>query len=928
MLNSALSIDSNLKRKIMRKILLLFCLVMGLFALQNDKDMLNGELKNGLKYYIKENKFPQKTAIFYLVINSGSTDEKDGEQGLAHFLEHMAFNGSRDFSKNELIKQLESLGVKFGADLNAQTSYDQTSYVLTIDVNEKNLQDTFKVFSNWIDGVKIDPKELDKERGVIMEEERQRNTPGYRLYLAQTKDIFEGSIYLKRVPIGDMNVIKRVDAKHMQEFYERLYQPRFMSFVAVGDFDKNEIKSLIEKSFSQAKNTNSYIHPEKNISFKSGLNIFNYDSNETGMELVRLSYFDKFSPVLNEADAKKNLEDALIASLINMLYEQKNANNSSNLSTDFIAQTLQAKQKIYSFETNVLGGDFNASLKDMLGVIKGIKEFGFNKDDFEDVKKAFVANVDAKFKRSKTKKSSAYAGQILNMIENGGFVLSDEDEKELSLKLLNEITLEDVNDRFRQILAISDERVRIFSKDGFRLSKDEFLKLFAKAPAYNTSLSGSNNDKSLGNENLEPKEINSRSFDEKNGIYTYKMQNGSQVIFKPLTTKKDSVLFAAISKGGTSNLTDPKLGSFAVALTNESGVGKFNNYELSKALNGKIVSYEKGIEVLTQGIYGSSSTSDLSSLLAVINLEFNAPRADSHVLDRIKQRAKDELSKEQNLPEYKFSTEFSKFFYENNKRVAPLEMADIDALKLNELKEIIKDKFTNAASYTFVIIGDTDEERLLPLVKKYIATLPKLGEAEEFKDDGVRSIKGQHTFKREYQSTKRSDVSVDIINLDTKYSFKEVIKLRALSSVLKTALREKIREDKGQTYGFSLNAKLTRYPYEHSKAVIGFTCDPSNTDKIIAEIKQIIASIKRSGAILPKHLEDFKAQSEISIKKDYEKPEFWQKLIISNKIFNTPLYTADEYISAVKAITNEDIKEAAKLYLDDKNIVISINNPK
>ena len=908
----------------MRKILLLFCLVMGLFALQNDKDMLNGELKNGLKYYIKENKFPQKTAIFYLVINSGSTDEKDGEQGLAHFLEHMAFNGSRDF----IIKQLESLGVKFGADLNAQTSYDQTSYILTINVNEKNLQDTFKVFSNWIDGVKIDPKELDKERGVIMEEERQRNTPGYRLYLAQTKDIFEGSIYLKRVPIGDMNVIKSVDAKHMQEFYERLYQPRFMSFVAVGDFDKNEIKSLIEKSFSQAKNTNSYIHPEKNISFKSGLNIFNYDSNETGMELVRLSYFDKFSPVVNEADAKRNLEDALIASLINMLYEQKNANNSSNLSTDFITQTLQAKQKIYSFETNVLGGDFNASLKDMLGVIKDIKEFGFNKDDFEDAKKAFVANVDAKFKRSKTKKSSAYAGQILNMIENGGFVLSDEDDKELSLKLLNEITLADVNARFRQILAISDERVRIFSKDGFKLSKDEFLKLFAKAPAYNTNLSASNNDKSLGNENLEPKEISSRSFDEKNGIYTYKMQNGSQVIFKPLATKKDSVLFAAISKGGTSNLTDPKLGSFAVALTNESGVGKFNNYELSKALNGKIVSYEKGIEALTQGIYGSSSTSDLSSLLAVINLEFSAPRADAHVLERIKQRTKDELSKEQNLPEYKFSTEFSKFFYENNKRVAPLEMAQIDALKLNELKEIIKDKFTNAASYTFVIIGDTDEERLLPLIKKYIATLPKLGEAENFKDDGVRSIKGQHTFKKEYQSTKRSDVGINIINSDAKYSFEGAIRLRALSEILKTALREKIREDKGQTYGFSLNAKLSRYPYEHSDMLISFTCDPANTDKIIAEIKQIITNIKSSGAILPKHLEDFKAQSEISIKKDYEKPEFWQKLIISNKIFNTPLYMADEYISAVKAITNEDIKEAAKLYLDDKNMVISINNPK
>ncbi len=865
----------------MRKILLLLCLALSLFALQNDKDMLSGELKNGLKYYIKENKLPQNTAIFYLVVNSGSTDEREGEQGLAHFLEHMAFNGSRDFSKNELIKQLESLGVKFGADLNAQTSYDQTSYTLSINVNEKNLKDVFKVFSNWIDGVKIDAGELDKERGVIMEEERQRNTPAYRLYLAQSKDIFAGSIYQKRVPIGDMNVIKSVDAKHMQEFYERLYQPRFMSFVAVGDFDKNEIKTLIEKNFSAAKNSNSYVHPDKSIAFKDGLNVFNYDANETAAQFVRLSFFDKFKPVSDEADVKRNLKDALIASLINMLYEQKNANNSSNLSVDFMAQTLQAKQKIYSFEANVIGDDFNASLKDML-----------------------------------------------NMIENGGFVLSDEDSKNLSLKLLNEITLEDVNARFKQILAIPDERVRVFSKDGFKLSKDAFLKLKDEAKPYDTNLANQSLNKSLGNENLEPKDILSSEFDQKHGIYTYKLPNGSQVIFKPLATKKDSILFAAISKGGTSDLADPKLGGFAVALTNESGVGKFNNYELSKVLNDKIVSYEKSIEALTQGIYGSSSSGDLGSLLAVINLEFSSPRADANVLERIKQRAKDELAKEQNLPEYKFSTEFSKFFYENNKRVTPLEMAQIDALKLNELKEIIKDKFTNAASYTFVIIGDTDEERLLPLVKKYIATLPKLGEAENFKDDGVRSIKGQHTFKREYQSTKRSDVSVDIVNLDTKYSFKEVVKLRALSSVLKTALREKIREDKGQTYGFSLNAKLARYPYEHSKAVIGFTCDPANTDKIIAEIKEIIASIKRDGALLPKHLEDFKAQSEISIKKDYEKPEFWQNLIISNKIFNTPLYTADEYIDAVKALTNDDIKEAARLYLDEKNMVISINNPK
>ncbi|MGP1360754.1 M16 family metallopeptidase [Campylobacter sp.] len=912
----------------MRKFLVLLCLALSLNALQNDKDMLSGELKNGLKYYIKENKFPQKTAIFYLVINSGSTDEKENEKGLAHFLEHMAFNGSRDFSKNELIKQLESLGVKFGADLNAQTSYDQTSYTLSINVNEKNLKDVFKVFSNWVDGVRVDAKELDKERGVIMEEERQRNTPAYRLYKAQTKELFGGSIYYDRSPIGDMKVIKSVSAPELQKFYERLYQPRFMSFVAVGDFDKNEIKNLVQNSFNGAKNTNNYVHPAKDIAFKDGLNVFNYDANETGIEAVRLSFFTKYEPRLNEADAKRNLEDSFISSLLNMLYEQKNASNSSNLNANFSMQVLQAKQKIYSFDTNVLGGDFNASLKDMLGVIKGVEKFGFNAGDFEDMKKAYVANANAKFKRSKSKKSSSYASEILNMIENGGFVLSDEDSRDLSLKLLSQITLDDVNARFKQILATPDERVRVFSKDGYKLSKEEFLKLLSEAVPYDTNLVNQNKDKSLGNEDIIPKKIISKSFDQKHGIYTYKSENGSLIIFKPLLTKKDSVSFAAVSKGGTSNLADPKLGSFAVTLSNESGVGKFNNYELSKILNGKIVSYQKNIEGLTQGFYGSSSTNDLDSLLAVINLEFNAPKADAHVLERIKQRAKDNLAKEQNLPNYKFSTEFSKFFYENNKRVAPLEMADIDSLNLEELTKIVKDKFTNAASYIFVIVGDTDEAKLLPLVEKYIATLPAGQGEENFKDDGVRSIKGQHTFKREYQTSKRSDVGVDIVNFDAKYSYESAIKIRALSSVLKTALREQIREEKGQTYGFSLAMKLSQYPYEHSNTLIGFTCDPANTDKIIAEIKELIARIKQGGAISPKHLEDYKAQSKISIKKEFEKSDFWLRTIVSNKIYNTPLYTPDEYIKAVEAVTNDDIKAAARLYLDEKNMVISINNPK
>ena len=219
--------------------------------LTQDPAISSGELANGLKYYVKENKQPANSAYFYLVVNIGSTDERENELGLAHFTEHMAFNGSREFNKNELVKKLESLGVAFGADLNAQTSYDQTSYLLEIHVNEQNLKDVFRVFRDWIDGVSFDAAELDKERGIIVEEERARNTPAYRFYIKnRVPELYGDSIYAKRSPIGDMNIVKNVDVATIKGFYERTYQPRFMKFIAVGDFDKKRIEELIKQSFS------------------------------------------------------------------------------------------------------------------------------------------------------------------------------------------------------------------------------------------------------------------------------------------------------------------------------------------------------------------------------------------------------------------------------------------------------------------------------------------------------------------------------------------------------------------------------------------------------------------------------------------------------------------------------------------------------
>ncbi|MCD8213717.1 MAG: insulinase family protein [Campylobacter sp.] len=912
----------------MRKILLFLIACISAFALQQDPSVLSGRLENGLTYYIKENKLPAKTAHFYLSVDSGSTDEAPNERGLAHFIEHMAFNGSRDFSKNELIKKLEALGVSFGADLNAQTTYDKTSYTLTIEVNENNLKDVFKVYNNWMDGVSFDPNELEKERGVIMEEDRQRNTPGYRLFQQQAKQLFENSIYLGKAPIGDMDVVKSVDAGRIKEFYHKLYQPRFMKFVAVGDFDKKEIENLIKQNLSSAKNTNSYAHPDKSIPFKNGLNIYNYDSNETGLNSIRIAYIDKYLARVDEASARKILVNSYIANLVSLLYEQKTAAENSLLRAGFARPTLQQAQTMYGFETKIIGDDFDGALSDMLGVIKGVGKYGFNEDDFNDVKKTFIKSIKTKFAQSKTKKSQTYMNEIVSAIESGSAVLSEEDSKDLSLKLLNEITLDEVNAEFRRILALPDKRVSVFSAKGYKLDKVKFIAYEDNATAYSGHMKEQKIASDLIDDSIAPKKILSKKYDEKHQIYTYLLANNASVILKPLKTRKDAVSFAAVSKGGTSNLAEPKLGGFATQLSNESGAGEFNNYQIAKILSDKHISYQKNIDALMQGFYGSSTPQDLKSLFQAINLEFNSPRTDEKILEQIKTRTMDDLAKRQNLPDYKFSTEFVKFFYNDNPRMKPLEKSDIDALRLDSLKKIVDDKFTNAASYVFIFVGDFETQNMEPLLQKYIATLPSKPFVENFTDDGVRSIDGRHKFTRNYQISQRSDVSINIMNKNAPYSKQNAIKARALSAVFKMALREQVREDNGETYGFSLSIGLSKAPYEHSSANISFTCSPQNVDKILSEIKQIQNEIKKIGAISPRHLENFKKSAILSMEKRYDQPDFWLRDIIFNQIYGEELFDLNEQKNIVNSITNDDIKAAAKIYLDDKNEVISVNSPK
>ena len=399
------------------------------------------------------------------------------------------------------------------------------------------------------------------------------------------------------------------------------------------------------------------------------------------------------------------------------------------------------------------------------------------------------------------------------------------------------------------------------------------------------------------------------------------------MILKPLKTRKDFISFAAVSRGGMSNLAHPGLGSFAAMLSNESGAGEFNNYEISQILSGRQVNYRKNISAFSHGFYGSCGSRDLKWLLEAINLELSSPRVDEKALQNLKIKSLDELARNEKLPGYKFSREFSEFFYGGNARMRPLSAAQIKALNAEELKKIIYDKFSNAASYTFVLSGDFELKDAEALIKKYLANLPARGEREDFKDDGIRSLSGRHVFMRNYQNSPRSDVALTAINRSAPYSLENAIKISALASVLQEALRERIREDEGRTYGFSVASSLSRIPYEHSSLHISFSCAPQNTDQILSAIREIFAEIAGGGSDVARHLENFKKSQIITARTARESPEFWNDALVKYALWNEEIADFKTFETIVNSISPKDIAEAAQTYIFDTDETVRINAP-
>ncbi|MCZ6160119.1 M16 family metallopeptidase [Campylobacter ureolyticus] len=904
----------------MKKIILILSIFLSIcFGFENDENLKIGKLDNGFSYYLYKNQTPKDSISLILYFKVGSSDELENEKGIAHFVEHMAFNGTKDYTKNDLIKALESLGVKFGADLNAATSFNETIYKL--DIKKENLDKALSVLSNMGFKALFEKDDLEAEKGVIIEEERNRKNAYVRIMNQGLKYFYPDSIYASRLPIGDMSIIKNATPALLKGFYNKFYTPNNAKLIIVGDFNENETKTLIKKYFENIKNGDFVKRADKNIGYFNDLVIFNPNDEEIANNSVSIMFEDTPYKLNSIENLEKEYKNRFISKMFSLLNEKRKSKSKTLLTTNYYDINLYNFKKLNSFYATVIKDDVNASLSELISLIKTVQKNGFNKDDFLSAKKELLAQNLANFEKKQKRYNSEIISEILNLIEDDTTFLSPKDEKEISQNIIDKITLDEINKEFKNSVSSSGVLVNLTTKKPISLSKDEFKILQENAQILkddSLNLPKTILEKKLANKSP----INSNI--DKNLIYKFEFENGAKVYFKEINTNKDTIYFKAFKKGGLTNFDDIINLNFAINISNGSGIGKFNDYEVRKITAGQMFEYKKFIDKTSLGYSGNAQVKDFENLLKAFFTDFENPKIDDGYLKRYQTLALDLLAKNLNHPDYKFEKEFNEFYFNNSYKMRFLSKDDILNLDKNNLENMLKKAFLNAGEYDFVFVGDMSPKEFIKISKNYIGNLSADKNQTFIKDDGIRQILGRKNFTRKYLQENSSKNSVFINSYDLNYTPKNALALSLGTDILNILLREKIREEDSMVYGIYAHNELQSKPYQEASISIYFTSDVKNINTIVKNVKNIINLLKTSYDD-EKELKSVKLALKVKLEKLYQTPNFWLNQLSQDLLYEKHFYNYDEMMSLIDSITLNDIKRVVNLAYNLDNFIVKSN---
>lgn len=895
-----------------------------------DPAIQHGRLENGLTFYIRQNQKPENRAALRLVVNAGSVLEADDQRGLAHFLEHMAFNGTKSFEKQELVDFLEGIGMRFGPDLNAYTSFDETVYMLEVPLDDPAVfEKAFLVLQEWASALSLDPEEIEKERGVVLEEWRLGRGAQQRVLDRQIPVLFHESRYAERLPIGDPDVVRGAPREAFQRFYRDWYRPELMAVIAVGDFDPAQVEALIRKYFSPLSNpAEAPTRPVVPVPDHEET-LFSIETDpELPYTSVQIAY--KRDAVLErtEADYRRLLVDQLYNQMLNeRLNEQVQKADPPFVFAGVGEVGLTRSKDVYVQTAVIREGALDRGLTALLLEARRVNRDGFGPGELERSKARILRSYEQAYHERDKTPSSSYAAEYVRHFLEHEPVPGIERELEMARRFLEAISLEEVNGAAREWTSTTN-RVVLFSapdkaSPAVPTQSDILSIVLAAEQARLEAYTDDADDAPLLSQIPEPGRIAGTNVHERVGVTEWKLSNGVRVLLKPTDFKNDQLLLRGISPGGYSLVPDRHFvpASTASTVVGQSGLGDFNIIQLQKKLAGKIARVTAHVDSQFENVSGFASPEDLETFFQLVNLRFTAPRADEEIFQSLLARLREAVQNRRNDPEAVFEDAIQETLFQDHPRHQPLSLETLQRMDRQRSLEIFNDRFADASDFTFVVVGNFSLENIRPLVERYLGSLPNLARVETGRFNGDDPLRGQHNLTVRRGIEPKCAVQI-MFTGDTEWNDEARYPLRAAVDVLRIRLREELREDLGGVYGVGVYGGLNRFPKGTYSSGIEFGCDPARAEALIQAALKEIERLQEEGPtelnlakVREQHLREF----EVGIK---ENP-FWINNLLFRIQHELPLDELLDFPDKPNQLKPEDVREAARKYFASDNRFIA-----
>lgn len=905
-----------------------------------DPKVRYGKLDNGLTYYIRHNEQPKDRANFYIAQNVGSILEEENQRGLAHFLEHMAFNGTKNFPDHGMDDFTESVGMRGGENLNAYTSFDETVYMLmNAPVTSESVVDScLLILHDWSNAITLADTAIEKERGVIREEWRTGQDAQARLWEQQLPKMYPGNRYGSRMPIGTIDVINNFKPDELRAYYKKWYRPDLQAIIVVGDINVDQTEAAIQKMFADIPAPVHAAVREEITVIDNDLPLVSIAKDKEADNTILYIFF-KHDKMPKELEATvtglvKDYIQSVSATMMNERFEEilHQSNPPFVYAQASDGDYMIAKTKgAWMVAAVAKEGEIDSTLTTLVKETERVKRYGFTPSEYERARINVLKHYESAYNERDKQKNDAYTREYVKHFTEGGYIPGIETEYALINQIAPNIPVEQINQYLQDMIGEKNIVISLTGPDKEGVvypTEEQLLRDFMKAQ----QLPVEPYHETVSNEPLiptlpTPGQITETQVDPLFGATVLKLSNGIRVVLKQTEFKKDEVLMTATSPGGSTLFGVKDIDNLKVFndVVEVGGLGNFSAIELGKRLAGKKVSCTTSLGQDNESVNGSAAPSDLQTLFELIYLSFTAPRLDKEAYASFENRTMAQLQSYELNPMVAFSDTLTKAVYMNNPRATRLQPKDFEHISYPRIMEMYKERFRDASDFVFTFVGNLQVDSIRPLIEQYLATLPSKGRVEKGNPAEVPALrKGDYTniFKRQMETPKAS--VVNFYSGQMGYTLENILTVGILKQILDLVYMEKVREDEGGTYGVQTSARISPFPEGRTTLQVVFDTDPAKRERMNTIVRN---ELKRIIEIGPRP-EDFKKSQDNILKRyaeNLQENSYWVNTLDNYYYKGFNAYT--DYETLLKALTPAKVQAFAKKLLGEGNAIEVVMEP-